>query len=119
MQTRLFVLDRHSRAVYYEIKPRWNKCGYYTGSRTDRTWCASYSIVLCYFSCLIQNCSSYVNIAGIAVDWLNGKLYWTDVQTRWIGVLDLNTRFYKMLITTEADANPREIVLDPTTRYII
>ena len=56
------------------------------------------------------------NIAGLAVDWINSKLYWTDVQTRWIGVLDLITRYYKMLIKSEADADPREIVLDPTTR---
>ena len=55
-------------------------------------------------------------IAGIAVDWINNKLYWTDVQTRWIGVMDLNTRYYKMLLATESDASPREIVVDPTRR---
>ena len=51
------------------------------------------------------------------MDWINNNLYWTDVVTRWIGVMDLNTRHYKMLLTSTSDANPREIVVDPTTRY--
>lgn len=52
------------------------------------------------------------------MDWVNNKLYWTDVQTRWIGVMDLNSRFYKALLVIEAGASPREIVVDPTTRYM-
>ena len=59
-----------------------------------------------------------ITVEGIAVDWINNKLYWTDVQTRWIGVMDLNTRFYKALLVSEADASPREIAVDSTTRYI-
>ena len=52
------------------------------------------------------------------MDWINSKLYWTDVVTRWIGVIDLHSRSYTMLLTSGSDANPREIVVDPTTRYI-
>ena len=52
------------------------------------------------------------------MDWINSKLYWTDVRTRWIGVMDLNSYFHKKLFMTAIDAYPREIVLDPTTRFV-
>ena len=64
------------------------------------------------------SCDNY-HTEGIAVDWINNKLYWTDVETRWIGVLDLTTRYYGMLLTTQSDVRPREIVADPTTRYCV
>ena len=67
--------------------------------------------------CAFLSYDNYYIIEGIAVDWINSKLYWTDVQTRWIGVMDLTTRYYGMLLSTQADVNPREIVVDPTTRY--
>lgn len=52
------------------------------------------------------------------MDWISSKIYWTDIRTRWIGVLDLNSHLYKMLFMTTTDAKPREIVLDPTTRFV-
>ena len=69
------------------------------------------------FFCSLSGDNYYTE--GLAVDWINHKLYWTDVETRWIGVLDLTTQYYWMLLTTQSDVRPREIVVDPMTRYNI
>jgi DNA-binding beta-propeller fold protein YncE len=54
-------------------------------------------------------------LAGIAWDWLNEKLYWTDRSGK-IEVYDVNADQRKKLIDTGSDSEPRGIVLDPHTR---
>lgn len=53
------------------------------------------------------------------MDWINNKLYWTDVRERRIGVLDLlDGHSYKYnLLSTERGVSPRGIAVDPSTRY--
>ena len=55
---------------------------------------------------------------SLSVDWINGKLYWTDVRERHIGVLDLSDgRNYKYnLLLTADNMSPRGIAVDPSTR---
>ncbi|KAJ7378682.1 hypothetical protein OS493_021986 [Desmophyllum pertusum] len=54
---------------------------------------------------------------GLAVDWLNKKMYWTDTGTDMIEVADLNGDHRLHLITTGLK-NPRAIVAHPTAGYI-
>ena len=54
---------------------------------------------------------------GLAWDWVNEKLYWTDPCDDDIEVFDPATGYRKILIETGSGSDPRGIVLDPTTRY--
>ena len=49
---------------------------------------------------------------GLAVDWVNKKLYWTDAGADIIGVADFNGDSRMALITTGL-RNPRAIVVHP------
>ena len=49
---------------------------------------------------------------GIAVDWVNKKLYWTDTGTKRIEVCDYEGRNRLHLVTTGLD-EPRTIALYP------
>ena len=49
---------------------------------------------------------------SVAVDWINDKLYWTDVGTSRIEVADLTGRSRAILINT-ALQYPRGLVVDP------
>ncbi|CAB3983198.1 Very low-density lipo receptor [Paramuricea clavata] len=49
---------------------------------------------------------------GIAVDWVTGKLYWTDAWERRIEVSDLHGQHRRALITSDIDM-PRAVVLHP------
>lgn len=50
---------------------------------------------------------------GLAVDWINKKLYWTDAGADVIEVAEFNGAQRIALITTELK-NPRAIVVHPT-----
>ncbi|KAJ7378683.1 hypothetical protein OS493_021987 [Desmophyllum pertusum] len=54
---------------------------------------------------------------GIAVDWINKKLYWTDTGTDMIEVADFNGTNRLELITTGLE-EPRAIVVHPPLGYI-
>ena len=49
---------------------------------------------------------------GLAVDWINKKLYWTDAGSDVIEVAEFNVRHRMTLITTGL-GNPRAIVVHP------
>jgi len=54
---------------------------------------------------------------GLAWDWVNEKLYWTDAERKTVGVFDLGNQFYHgELISTGSDSTPRSIVVDPQNR---
>ena len=55
---------------------------------------------------------------GIAVDWINAKLYWTDTQNKTVEVLDPSRGYRTALILTGRGSSsmPRAIVVDPQTR---
>ncbi|CAI8033011.1 Low-density lipoprotein receptor-related protein 4, partial [Geodia barretti] len=55
---------------------------------------------------------------GIAVDWVNQMLYWTDARAKRIEVFDLEKGHRRLLITTGEGTLPRTIIVDPTTRSL-
>lgn len=54
---------------------------------------------------------------GIAVDWVNKKLYWTDTGTDMIEVSDFNGTNRLELIKTGLE-EPRAIVVHPALGYV-
>lgn len=56
--------------------------------------------------------------AGLAVDWITNKIYWTDEELAIIEVLDPKTNRRSTLFSTGPLTLPRAIVLDPTTRWL-
>ena len=53
---------------------------------------------------------------GLAWDWVNEKLYWTDAENRTIEVLDPATGERMILFFTGDDTIPRGVAIDPNTR---
>ena len=53
---------------------------------------------------------------GLSVDWVSGKLYWTDATLQHIEVYDTTTENRRVLIRTGNTTKPRAIVVDPSTR---
>ena len=49
---------------------------------------------------------------GLAVDWINDKIYWTDSGLKHIEVADLNGAKRAILFANGLD-KPRAIVVDP------
>lgn len=52
------------------------------------------------------------SLTGLAVDWVGGNLYWTDMQTHQIEVSDLDGRWRMVLISDDLKS-PRGIAVDP------
>ena len=61
----------------------------------------------------------HVKLAGLAMDWINNKLYYVERrvwdQYNSIGVFDIAISQYKVL-SMNVDA-PHDIIVDPTTRF--
>ena len=55
---------------------------------------------------------------GIAVDWVTGKLYWTDAWAKKIEVSHMDGKDRRALIDTNLDM-PRAIVLHPNTGLVL
>ena len=53
---------------------------------------------------------------GLAVDWINSKLYWTDDGTDRIEVSNLDGSFRGILIWSGLN-HPRDIVVDPKSKF--
>lgn len=51
--------------------------------------------------------------AGLALDWVTNKLYWTDAGTNRIEVANLDGSMRALLVWEGLD-KPRDIVVDPT-----
>ena len=67
---------------------------------------------------LFYNTITYYFIAeGLAWDWVNEMLYWSDACNDDIEVYDPKTGYRRELIHTGSTSNPRQIVLDPINRY--
>lgn len=56
--------------------------------------------------------------AGIAVDWVGRKLYWTDAELDVIEVSNLNGSMRTVLVWKGMD-QPRDIIVDPETGYCL
>ena len=52
---------------------------------------------------------------GIAWDWINEKLYWTDFCKDTIEMYDPATSYRKVLLHTGTNSSNKDIVVDPTT----
>jgi low density lipoprotein receptor-related protein 5/6 len=57
-------------------------------------------------------------IDGIAVDWVNEKLYWTEATVGEVLVMDIAQRQRIKLIDNYDGSTTRAIAVDPTTRYM-
>ena len=55
----------------------------------------------------------HVPAGGLAWDWVNRKLYWTDETDNDIEVLHPLTTQRKVLLSTGNETDPRAIVVDP------
>ena len=53
----------------------------------------------------------------IAVDWVSGKLYWTDAGWARVEAMDMESLIRVELIRTGINTVPRAIALDPIRRY--
>lgn len=58
------------------------------------------------------------SLDGIAWDWINEKLYWSDPGQSEIEVYDPASGNRRRLIFTGDTSSPRGLAVDPTTRYI-
>lgn len=56
---------------------------------------------------------------GLAVDWINNKIYFTDAGLDIVGVFDPVGFHYRVLVRSDATAEPRAIVLDPFNRQVL
>jgi DNA-binding beta-propeller fold protein YncE len=57
-------------------------------------------------------------IDGIAVDWVNEKLYWTEATVGEVLVMDIMQRQKRKLIVNHDGSRTRAITVDPATRYM-
>ena len=64
---------------------------------------------------LLDEVICYVSVDGLAWDWVNQKIYWTDACYDRIEVYDPALGIRKTLI--ETGSLPRAIVVDPGTGY--
>lgn len=55
-------------------------------------------------------------VDGIAFDWINRKLYWTDGRRRVIEVTDADETNMRLTLVKEGLDKPRAIVLHPKSR---
>ena len=79
--------------------------------------CLPASLSACLFVSMcvcVQVLAGLESPAGLAVDWLTRKLYWTEAVRRRIEVANLDGTSRTVLIWTELD-KPRDITVFPST----
>ena len=68
-------------------------------------------------SICVHNDLTFLLTDGIAVDWVNEKLYWTEATVGEVLVMDITQRQRIKLIDSYDGSTTRAIAVDPTTRY--
>lgn len=65
-----------------------------------------------------------VQVEGLALDWINQNLYWTDSSLNTVAVVSVKTspRWYRTLFKEDSTtpavvSRPRAIVVDPRPQY--
>ena len=66
-------------------------------------------------SCYVYQVFTFI-AGGLSVDWVNGKLYWTDGALQHIEVYDTTSGNRRVLIRTGSSTELLAIVVDPSTR---
>ena len=56
-------------------------------------------------------------VEGIAYDWLNKHVYWTDSEQNWLMVSDINFKYYAPIYTNEKDATPYALAIHSKHRF--
>ena len=73
-------------------------------------------IILWFLIPLVKFGQLHNSLDGIAVDWVNNKVYFTDARLNIVGVFDPVGFHYSVLARSDSSARPRAIVLDPSNR---
>ena len=75
-----------------------------------------YSIQIPEHFVLMSLENSQILAEGVAVDWVNDRVYFTDSVLDIIGIYDLTmaSSNYSVLIETGSGSTPRSIVVDPS-----
>lgn len=68
----------------------------------------------CLFLCL-----DIISPEGVAVDWVNRRLYWTDSSKDTIEVASLDDPNLRTVVVHGDLVNPRGIAVDPRAKYAI
>ena len=64
----------------------------------------------------VYHCTANPLTDGLAVDWVNEKLYWTEATVSEVLVMDIKQQQKKTLIVNHNGSTTRAIAVDPTTR---
>ena len=76
-----------------------------------------YAKIVIFFCLLVFSMHLYTPlIDGIAVDWVNEKLYWTEATVGEVLVMDISQRLKRKLIVNHDGSSTRAIAVDPATR---
>jgi low-density lipoprotein receptor-related protein 4 len=69
-----------------------------------------------FYKMFFQTCAE--SPAGIAIDWVTGKIYWTDTGTNRIEVSNLDGTL-RALIIWEGIEKLRDIVVNPYGKFLV
>ena len=104
----MFWADASTRAIYRAWLNGTGATVLVTGLSQPRTY-TYIRIIIIWFVFYFK----IYHAEGLAWDWINEKLYWTDTGSKKIEVYDPVTKDRKLLLTTDASSSPFKIVLDP------
>ena len=78
-------------------------------------WTSYIESYLLHSAVVIPCAILFKTIGGIAWDWVNEKLYWTDFCKKVIEVYDPNSGYRRVLLNTGSNSYNKDIAVDPTT----
>ena len=115
---------RSAIALDFEIDQNqvfWSDVTLDSISKSNTNGKGKHSIIYLFFSCpgkdqKVIALNSLESPAGLAVDWINEKVYWTDAGTDKIEVSNFDGSQRSVVIWSGME-RPRDIVVDPSNGY--